>query len=107
MNFVLSRGLTLTLIIAVIPSHIYGSPRIEGNGSPAGADSSRTSTCDKFFLGLTRAVRSWDASLLVIGGFDLYKSQRDGGGTPFPPFGIDRRLTESLGRTDGGESPGS
>ena len=107
MNFVRCWGLTLTIIIAVIPAHTQGLSRIEDRGSPVVADSGLTSTCDKIFSGLTRAVRPWDASLLVIGGFDLYRSQHDGGSTPFPPFGIDRQLTESLGRTDGGESPGS
>jgi hypothetical protein len=105
----LARSLWLTLSFTMVfcPMRAQVVQPGQEPATPPSGQSTQESSCTKIATGLSESVRPWDVSLLVIGGFDLYRYRRDGGGTPLSPFGIDREVTESIGRTDVGESFGS
>ncbi len=99
--------LVLIFVLTAFPAHPQVPCPVKETATPPSGRSAGEPPCTKIVAGLSQSVRPWDVSLLVIGGFDLYRYRRDGGGTPLSPFGIDREVTESIGRTDGGESLGS
>jgi membrane-associated phospholipid phosphatase len=60
-----------------------------------------------FSLGLTDAFSTRDLSLVGLAALTMYKPDEPHDQIAFVPFGFDRNVSNSLGRSDGRESPGS
>jgi membrane-associated phospholipid phosphatase len=103
------QTLSATLLAWVMVHPAYSQERQDGHDPfmPTTEQCTDSSTFSKISDGFVSALRPWDASLLVLGAFDLYKARYEGGKTPLSPFGIDRQVAKSVGRTDAGELLGS